>query len=306
MSLENAQITNFTATSATSGAVPTNYYFGGTGANGGLFNAFNGTYANNVAPDLIVKLALDYPKSHFELGGLARFMRDRYYPILGTTTTTTGTTTTTSYVLATTATNDTKAGGGVFASGRISPVKYFDVGLSMMAGEGTGRYGSAQLADATLHPDGTLEPIRNYHGLFSLETHPTPKLDVYAYYGGEYAQRTYYMQTIGAYNGALLGYGAPNLNNAGCYALPSNPASSTGGSDSAANCNAPTRYIQEPMVGFTYRVVNSPKYGRLQYQVTYSYLQRNLWSGATGTTGFPSGPRALDNMIHTSMRYYIP
>ena len=306
LSLENAQITNFTATSAISGAVPTNFYFAGTGANGGLFNAFNGTYANNVAPDVIFKLALDYPKSHFEFGGLARFMRDRYFPILGTTTTTTGTTTTNSYVLSNVATNDTKSAGGAFLSARVSPSKYADVAVQMMAGDGTGRYGSAQLADATLHPDGTLAPIHNYHGLFSLETHPTKKLDVYAYYGGEYAQRTYYRQTIGAFNGALLGYGAPNLNNAGCYGLPANPASSTGGSDAPVNCNAPTRYIQEPMIGFTYRLVNSPKYGRLQYQATYSYLQRNLWSGATGTTGFPTGPRALDNMIHTGMRYYIP
>ncbi|MFN2975404.1 hypothetical protein [Terriglobus aquaticus] len=302
MSLENAQITNFTATSATTGAVPTNFYFAGTGANGGLFNAFNGTYANNVAPDVIVKFALDYPKAHFELGGLARFMRDRYFPILGTT----GTGSTATYVLSTTATNNTKAAGGAFLSARVSPSKYVDLAVQMMAGDGTGRYGSAQLADATLRPDGTLEPIHNYHGLFSLETHPTKNLDVYAYYGGEYAQRTYYRQTVGAFNGALLGYGAPNLNNAGCYGLPANPASSTGGSDSPVNCNAPTRYIQEPMIGFTYRLVSSPKYGRLQYQATYSYLQRNLWSGATGTTGFPSGPRALDNMIHTGMRYYIP
>lgn len=302
MSLENAQITNFTATSATTGAVPTNFYFAGTGANGGLFNAFNGTYANNVAPDVIVKFALDYPKSHFELGGLARFMRDRYYPILGTT----GTGATATYVLSAQATNNTKAAGGAFLSARVSPSKYVDLAVQMMAGDGTGRYGSAQLADATLRPDGTLEPIHNYHGLFSLETHPTKNLDVYAYYGGEYAQRTYYRQTVGAFNGALIGYGAPNLNNAGCYALPANPASSTGGSDSPVNCNAPTRYIQEPMIGFTYRLVNSPKYGRLQYQATYSYFQRNLWSGATGTTGFPTGPRALDNMIHTGMRYYIP
>ena len=77
VALENAQITNFTATSATAGAVPANFYFAGTGANGGLFNAFNGTYANNVAPDVIVKVALDYPKSHWELGGLARFMREQ-------------------------------------------------------------------------------------------------------------------------------------------------------------------------------------------------------------------------------------
>ena len=58
--------------------------------------------------------------------------------------------------------------------------------------------------------------------------------------------------------------------------------------------------------------MNSPKYGRLQYQLTYSYLQRNLWRGTVSTAvtnapfPTPSGPRAEDNMIHAGMRYYIP
>jgi hypothetical protein len=59
------------------------------------------------------------------------------------------------------------------------------------------------------------------------------------------------------------------------------------------------------MGGFIYRVVDSPKYGRLQYWATYSYLQRNLWSGV-GSTTTPTGPRATEPMVHLSMRYYIP
>ena len=163
----------------------------------------------------------------------------------------------------------------------------------------------AQLADATLRPDGSLEPIHNYHGLGSLETHPTPKLDVYAYYGGEYAQRTVYTTP----QGALIGYGPRNLNDSGCYALPANSGngSGTAGSLSAVTCASPTRYIQEGMLGFTYRLASSPKYGRLQYQATYQYVQRNLWSGTATTAGLPTtGPRAVDNMIHMGMRYYIP
>ncbi len=308
-SLEEAQITNFTATSATAGAVPTNFFFSGTGVNGGLYNAFNGTYANNVAPDVIVKAAFDLPKAHFEVGGLARFLRDFYYPIVSLSAPTTAAPGGV-YTYSANYTSDTKTGGGVFGSARVSPSKYVDVAVQAMAGDGVGRYGSTQLADATIRPDGTLEPIRNYHGMFSLEGHPTKKLDTYAYYGGEYAQRTVYSNS----NGALLGYGAPNLNNAGCYALPVNPASATGGTDAAVTCAAPTRYMQEGMIGATYRVVNSPKYGRLQYQLTYSYLQRNLWSGAVSGTvaNAPpaafrtTGPRALDNMIHVGMRYYIP
>jgi hypothetical protein len=148
-----------------------------------------------------------------------------------------------------------------------------------------------------LRPDGTLEPIRNVHGLLSIETHPTPKLDVYGYYGGEYAQRTVYTTA----QGYLIGYGAPNLVDTGCTALPANPGSSTGGTPAApSNCNSPTRYIQEGMIGFTYRIVNTPKFGRLQYGINYQLIQRSLWSGAT------AGPRAQDSMILTSMRYYIP
>ncbi len=307
--LEEAQITNFTVASTAAAAIPANFFFSGSGVNGGLYNAFNGTYANNVAPDVIVKAAFDLPKAHFEVGGVARFLRDYYFPITGLSTPTTAVPTGT-YTYAANYVSNTKTAGGVFGSARVAVSKYADVAVAAMAGDGTGRYGSAQLADATLRPDGTLEPIRNYHGLFSLETHPTKKLDVYAYYGGEYAQRTVYATA----NGTLFGYGPRNLNDSGCYALPVNPASSTGttGSDAAVSCASPTRYIQEPMIGFTYRIINSPKYGRLQYQGTYSYLQRNLWSGAVtavvanSPTARPTGPRALDNMIHVGMRYYIP
>jgi hypothetical protein len=308
MSLEAAQITGFTV----NGTGPANYFFAGAGQNGGLYNAAGNytvssgasglltNYANNVAPDVIVKGTYDLPHAHFELGGIARFMRDYYYPITNVVGTT--------YTYSPNYTANTKPAGGVFGGIRVSPSKYADIALTAMAGQGTGRYGSSQLADATLRPDGTLEPIRNYHGLFSLETHPTPKLDLYAYYGGEYAQRTVYTSQTGV----LMGYGDQNNNNSGCYQLPANPAtgSGTAGSPSATgSCGGPTRYIQEGLLGFTYRVASSPKYGRIQYQVNYQYLQRNLWSGYGGVSSTdvsPTGPRGLDNMFFTSMRYYIP
>ncbi len=315
MSLEQAQITNFTVNSA--GNAPADYFFAGPGQNGGLYNAAEGagagnaagtsaltTYANNVAPDLIVKAAFDKPKLHVEIGGLARFLRDFSYPVTGLSSTGT-------YSYGNQYVSNTSAGGGVFGSIRVYPSKLVEVGFQAMGGPGVGRYGSSQLADATLRPDGSLEPIKNYHGLFSLETHPTPKLDVFAYYGGEYDQRTVYANA----NGAQFGYGPRNLNNAGCYALPPAPSTTSGSGGAVASpstCASPTRYIQEPMFGFVYRVVSSPKYGRLQYSATYSYLQRNLWSGsvtppvATAPSPTPTGPRALDNMIHVSMRYYIP
>ena len=310
MSVEQAQ-----TQLATTANAPANFIFGGTGTGGGLLNAFNGTYANNVAPDVIVKAAFDAPKAHLELGGLTRFFRDEYNPlIVNAAGVTTG-------YSNTVINKDTKVGGGVFGSARVTTGKYLDVAAQGMAGDGTARYGSSQLGDVTVHPNGTLEPIRNYHGMFSLEGHASPKLDLFAYYGAEYNQRTVYVSTAGL----LTGYGVPNANDTGCYATtlgsattgvggtggvngaPGTVTSSTGGNI----CASPTKLIGEGMAGFTYRAVNNPRYGRLQYSATYSYLTKQTWNGVlSGTYGSPTAVygagRATNGMVHVGMRYYIP
>ena len=295
MSLEEAQLTNVGSTAN----APTNTFFNGPGQNGGLFNAYNGTPTNNVAPDVMLKVAIDVPHAHFEAGGLARFMRTRYYPQLGVPGT--------GYVgvAGATGTNDTKLAGGVYGSARVSPSKFLDVAVQAMAGDGVGRYGSAQLTDATFHTNGTLEPVRNYHGLFSLEGHATPKLDVYAYFGGEYAQRTVYATGVAA--SPFTGYGFVTANLTGCN---TEVASATGSVTPAGTCQAATRDILEGMAGFTYRIVSSAKYGRLQYQMNYQYLTKSAWTGFTaGTVTAPTAfgsPKAVDNMGLFGMRYYIP
>ena len=300
--VENAQDQSFTAAGA-----PTNFFFGGPGTSGGLYNVA-GNYANNVAPDVVAKIAMDFPHSHFEVGGLARFDRDRVYPLTPSTTTTVNGVTTTTYLSP--GYNDTKLAGGGFGSARVNS-KFVDVALQGMFGDGTGRYGSSQLADLTVHPDGRLEPVRNYHGMASIETHPTKKLDVYAYYGGEYAQRTTYVNAAGG----LVGYGTRSTVDTGCnnFVATSATVGNTGvtGSPATANCGSPTRYIQEGTFGYTYRIANSPKYGRLQYQFVYSYLMRQSWEGLTGGTyGTPTAtfgtPKAQNNMVFGGMRYYIP
>ncbi len=305
MALEQAQITNFTAANA-----PSNFFFGAAGQNGGLFNNFNQTPTNNVAPDVILKAAVDLPHAHFEAGGLARFMRARYYPSVLTTGTGGG-----SVVPGSTPKTDTEVAGGGFASARVSLSKFVDLAAQGMAGDGIGRYGTSQLPDATVRPTGKLEPLRSYHALFGVETHPAPKLDVYAYAGGEYVQRTFYRTGVAA--SPYTGYGTPNLNVSGCNFETPVAASGTTGAVTATNCNAVTRAIYEGSAGFTYRVVNSPKYGRLQYQVVYSYLTKNAWQGILAPAGTAAtlpitptttffAPRANNNMVFTGMRYYIP
>ncbi len=325
-SAEQGQITNFTASNLptnAANAVGTStsilqFFFAGTGQNGGLYNAAAGapgnnnantttaitTYANNVVPDFIVKAAVDYPMFHFEVGGIARFMRDYYFPV-----TYGGAVGALTYTFAPQEISNTSTAGGVFGAARVYLGKFAEVSLQGMAGTGTGRYGSAQLADATLKPNETLEPIKNYHGLFGDEMHITKKLDAFVYYGGEYAQRTTYTLPI---SGVLIGYAPRTLNNSGCYANPSNSGNNAGGGggsiSATGSCASSTRYIEEAMGGLTYKAINSPKYGRLQYSLTYSYIQRNLWAGYGGqpSATTPSGPRATEPMIHIQMRYYIP
>ena len=312
---EQAQIQLGTTANA-----PANFIFGGVGTSGGLLNAGGtgatgaagtsgadlATYTNDVAPDVIAKVAFDNKYSHVEVGGLARFFRDEYAPLVLNANGTTAS-------ISSSFLKNTKTGGGVFGSARISASKYADVAVQGMAGDGTARYGSSQLGDVTVHPDGTLSPIHNYHGLFSLETHPTKKLDVYGYFGYEYNQRTVYTSPAGV----LTGYGVINANDSGCntFTLPATGVGGTGGVNGApgtiGTCASPTKNVQEGMIGFTYRVVNSPKYGRLQYQATYSYLERTSWQGLTGgtfgtATAVFGAAHAENNMIHVGMRYYIP
>jgi hypothetical protein len=284
--LENAQII-YSASNA-----PSNFFIGAPGTGGGLYNA-TANYSNNIAPDVIVKATYDSKIAHLEAGGLARWFRDRYYPNASATP-----------ASAAGATNDTKTGGGVFANVRISATKYADLGVHILTGTGVGRYGTATLPDVTVHPDGTLAPIKADQGLVSIELHPNKKLDLFGYAGAEYAQRTSYLNS----KGVLVGYAPITNNNTGCGTEVVPTVGTTIGSagtapydpGNPANCSGATRVVIQGTGGFTYRVYNNPKYGRLQYQLQYSYLTRNAWTGVGGA------PKATNNMVFTGMRYYIP
>ncbi len=281
-SLEEAQ-NIFSATNQN-----TNFFFGAPGTGGGLLNA-TANYSNNVSPDVILKATYDAKRAHLEVGAVGRFFRDRYYP--GQTNATPSTAG---------AANDTKAAGGIIANVRVSPSKYADVGFHFLGGSGVGRYGTSSLPDTTVHPDGRLAPIKSYQGLYSMEFHPAKKLDVFGYVGGEYAQRTTYLSTLGSSAGKLIGYAPVTSSNAGCgvETLPS--ANSGYGPGTPANCLGATRFIMEGTAGFTYRFYNNPRFGRVQYSMQYSYLTKTAWAGVGGA------PSANNNMVFTSMRYYIP
>lgn len=270
-SLENSQY-QFSASNA-----PTNFFFGNAGAAAGLNNP-DANYTDQVAPDVISKISFDPGYGHYEIGGVARFFRDRYYPNNSSVN----------------AQNNTKLGGGFVANARFPVGKKVDLGFHLTAGDGTGRYGASLLPDVTVHPDGTLALIHNAQGLFSFEAHATKRLDLFAYAGTEYAQRTVYRNAAGV----LVGYAPPTANNVGCF-TEGVPTTGTGFAPASATCLGATRDIIEGTVGYVYRIYSGPA-GKVQYGLQYSYISREGWVGLGGA------PKATENQFYTSFRYYIP
>src|ERR1700735_4025683 len=317
-----------------------NFLIGAPGLSSGLFNP-TGTYAFNKTPDFVFKAAYDPGTwGHFEVFGVVATFRDRIYPcffanggfnfpanlpgedpanppvnIPATVCPLTNSTNPTSGAF-----NDSRTGGGIGANGRVHLFNNkIEAGIHVLGGDGIGRYGTAGLPASTVRPDGTLALLRNYQGLGTLDLHPTPKLDVYMYVGGEYSGRDFFTFTnpvTGATGHA--GYGSAPPRNDGCsveplpVATPGNPPNTTAvlGSTgfipgSLANCAGDTRVIIEGTLGFWYRVYSGEK-GRVQWGAQYSYITRNTWAGSSATAGVSSQPSALDNMVFTSFRYYLP
>jgi len=361
-----------TYTSA-SGATTTNTFYDSPGNGSGLLNAFDTTgYSINKTPDVIVKAALDPGWGHYEVFGIVSTFQNRVYPCavvsIQTPTTTPvtytspdGTVYTGSYNSAvlsgagalppnpgctnTTpssvgAYTDSRTGGGFGGSFDVPLVaKKFDLGLKAFYGDGTGRYGSSQLPDATLRADGTLGLIHGAHWLGRAEWHVTPKLDLYAYVGGEYAARTVYggFETVAGTSSTtnvtlqgtpvaagdplfitlpetvttwktsktgIGGYGYPTANNSACS---TEVAPSAVGTPSAGSCVGDTRYIGEGSIGFWHKFYQGDK-GKFQWGIQYSYFYKTGWSGAALSTSPTVGvaPHAVDNMVWTSFRYYLP
>ncbi len=256
----------------------------------------NVNYSTDVAPDAIVKLALDQPGvAHFEVKALGRMFRDRIYTVIPATTT--GGTATNGG-----ATNYTTTGGGVGASLFLPIQKVVDIGLNGLYGRGIGRYGTSQIADATLNAQGQVVPIRAAHGLATIDLHATPALDIYAYGGAEYAYRAADVNT--AAKG--VGYGSALLNNTGCETelLPMSTSAPATGS-----CFADTRMVSQGTGGFWYRFYRGTR-GTVQFGAQYSHTERSTWSSNATATAVTGGsrvqPLATENMVYTSFRYYLP
>jgi hypothetical protein len=269
ISFESPQASFFTGcTPVTTAATPT-----GCGAppsniinnpGGSLLNS-TANYSIDFAPDIIAKVAVDPGYGHYELYGLGRGFRARSP---GTAA----------------GTNNTTWGGSIGA-GMILPIvpNVFEFQASGLAGSGNGRYGSAQLPDATLRPDGTVATIREWQALAGLVFKPIPDITTYLYLGEEQASRTAY--NISAT--AAIGYGSSLYNNSGCYSL-------TG---TAATCIGNTRAIKHVAVGEWWKVYTG-EIGNFQVGLQYSYIERETFSGVGGD------PIANISMGFVSFRWY--
>jgi len=308
-SVENAQTTNLGG-----GNFPTNFVIGQPGTGGGLYNSGEtlsssgglspaANYSYNATPDFIVKAAFEPGFGHYEVFGVVSNFRDRVYPN-GTVPAgnfVCGVVTGTPAAAATPPCNSIRTGGGGGANARWSFYqKHVDFGLHFLGGDGVGRYGSSQLAEATVHPNGTLALIHSYQALETLEWH-SKHWDIYTNVGAEYAARTAYLNHAGT---AFVGYGRPDQTGTGTCLVEQNPAAAQNGTKAgfqpaAPTCNDP-RDIIEGTFGFWYKAYQGPK-GRIQFGPQYSYLVLNTWRDAVSPT-----PHTIENMFFTSFRYYLP
>jgi hypothetical protein len=277
VAVENAQ------TLLTVSGNPTNFLIGGpgNGSSGGYNSLAN--YSSNYTPDFVAKLAFQPGFGHYEIFGVASTFRTRVYPNA-----------TASTPSAAGAFNNNTAGGGFGANARwLVAQKHLELGLHYLGGNGVGRYGASQLPDATAYGNGYEHLVRSYQALVSVEYH-APKWDLNLYGGGEYAGRQ-----ASLFKGKPVGYGSPLFVNSGCGTETLPTLANGYGPGALANCAGNTRAIFEGTAAFFYRLYSGPK-GSLRLGGQYSYLTRDAWSGIGGQ------PEAIENMIFSSFRYYLP
>ena len=184
--------------------------------------------------------------------------------------------------------------------------KHIEVGAHFLGGKGVGRYGNSSLPDVTVDPNGLEKALPAMQVLATLEWH-SPHWDFYGYGGGEYAGRTWYLNSAGK----PVGYGSPLFNNTGCGTETLPTAANGYGPGALASCVGQNKSVIEGTVGFWYKPYNGPK-GRLQFGSQYSYLTRQAWVGygLPPYTTLPGSstiaPTAIENMWFTSFRYYLP
>lgn len=251
----------------------------GAPAVGAGFSGFNSvnTSSLNRIPDVIVKAAwepyigLTRPL-HVEAFGIYRSFYD----------TVTVTSANTQGLTPGTHTSDVSGGGfGAGVTYTVVP-KLLDVQASMMSGKGIGRYGSSQLPDATLKPDGEIAPIQETMFLAGATWHATPALDVYVFGGKERAN-----DEANRLGNTFYGFG--NLSGS---AFTAAGCTTVGGS-----CSATVRQVSQITAGLWDKAYTG-SFGQVRLGLQYSHTMLDGFSGGGYT------PHTSADMVFTSFRYY--
>jgi hypothetical protein len=284
----------------------------------------------NEAPDMLAKAAFDPGFGHYEVFGVARFFHETVYP--GETTNSslyggfkdivTGVVVAPALTVNGAVSNSITL-GGIGGSMRLPVIaNKFTFGAKGLFGPGVGHFGASSLSDATSNSNGELVPIHNLSGLLTAEVTPKPRLQLYFYYGGDYAGREdeanaattalgapsaaqnaagIWGATWKAPSVAAVGYGSRLLSNSACNTTTAPGYNgSSAGYYAGGSCGAQTRDVQEGTAGYWYDIYKGDR-GRLRQGIQYSYAVREGWSGAGGV-----GAKGIENMIFTSFRYFLP
>jgi hypothetical protein len=255
----------------------------------GLFNNTT-TYSNDTIPDIIEKAALDPGWGHYEVVGIERWCNDRVWS---------------SAAVGTPGNNDTTMGYGIGGS-VLLPVlpKFVDFSASVLTGRGLGTYGSAQLADNTFNPDGSLAPLQTTQFLLGLVAHATPDVDVYSYYGQEEVNANAWSTAATAAGG----YGNPLAVNGACLLeLPAATPASFNTPGGGGACTANIQKSQEFTIGF-WKNLYKGNLGRVAFGAQYEYVRNTAFLGspvATAVNPTPNqGLNPSNNIVFASLRFY--
>jgi len=309
------------------------------------------TISFNQAPDVIMKAAFDPGWGHYEIFGIGGFAHETVYPgettnsnlYGGLTDISSGLKVAPSLTTSGYYSNSIKV-GGLGGSLRVPLIpKVLTFGVKGLFGPGVGRYGDSTLADVTANAAGDLRPIHNVSGLFTLEATPSPRLNLYLNYGGDYAARTDYgvagtTTSLGAPSamfcpttpGAFTCTASPTAADVlaggawgGHWGTPGNSAVGYGSrllSNSSCNSIAApgyngggsTGYIPGGSCGAQSRDVQELTGGwwydiykgdRGRFRQGFQYSYA-VREGWSGASGI--GAKGINNMWWTSLRYYLP
>jgi hypothetical protein len=243
--------------------------------------------SNNIAPDVIEKVAVDPGFGHYEALALQRFFADQV---------------TTSPNPTPQWSTKTTFGWGVGGSALV-PVwpKFVDLQGSVLYGQGIGRYASSQLTDAVIGSTGQVLPITSVQFLVGGVAHPWMGSDWYVYYGQEQTQRNAWTVagTQGGWGNLLFAEsGCGNAATAGAGGTLISPAAFN--TNSGATCSANVQRSQEITVGF-WQDFYKGDLGRMRYGLQYEWVQLDLFNGVGSIAG---GLHPNNNIVFFSLRYY--